>query len=485
MCKALRVKLSVSNKLHITSPDDILTEKLETQLTFDNPQYAQVLRFSPYARTNVPAQICLLEVENGRLSVPRGFDYSKIPAKHRPDLRRGQFSDNRCSVPVKFPPRLLPLNSEQTLLLQATYRAHLSNQRPLGTFLVVSSTSTGKTILQASLAKKLGQRTLVLCKTNLIQKAWKDDLQKLFGISPKEIGVIQQQHFKIGEHFTLSSLATLHRRQHRWDEIFALFGTVIMDEVHLLPADSVLRFVSACPCRYLIGATATIKKDDEKKRRIVYSYFGPPVMELESVVSETQTSLPISEVRAITTNFQYETTPDNFDYIQLVDAASGNDARNCLITKQVLNDWSNGHCVLVTTNRVAHVHLLADELTEAGISDVQIVTGSSNSARKYAKLAQDLADGTVRCVVATDQLIAVGANLPPIDRLHVAMPIKDHDKLKQLLGRIRRKSPNKVDARVTYYVDKGQSYFYGVYCRTAAHVFREMQVPGYKNLFMA
>lgn len=481
------MRIQVANTLTVSNPPDELVTHMENELTFENPQYAQVMRYSPYAYTKVPEFISLLKMQRGNLILPRGVDLKRAPKAFRRMMLEGRFEDNRHSVKAKFPRRLLTLNDEQEHLLGYAQRARKMNKRPTGTFLIVASTSTGKTILQAVMAEELGQRTLVLCKTNLIRSAWQADLEKLYGLPRKEIGLIQQKTFRIGDQFTLSSLATLHRRKERWDEIFSHFGTVILDEVHLLPEDSVMAFVSACPCKFLIGATATIRKSDEKKRRIVYNHFGEPLTELEAVISETATSLPIADVKEVSTNFDPPIGKLDFDYMRLVDLMIGDDNRNALIAKHAYQDWAAGHCVLVTTNRVAHAQLLAAELEELGIPDVNVLTGSSGSATQYRILVDALLAGHVRCLVATDQLISVGANLPPIDRLHVAIPIADADKFKQLLGRIRRKSPKtgKVDAKVCYYIDKQCQYLYGLFKRTALGVFQEMRVGKYERKFMA
>jgi len=481
------MKIYVSNEILIKHPPDKLVTHMENELTFENPDYHNVLKFSPYAYTRVPQFISLMRTVSKGIVIPRGVNLRRAPAILRDAMMAKNFEDQRHSVPAKFPVPRLKLNDEQKELMDAVLKVRKSGKRPTGTLLIVASTSTGKTILQAAVAQELGQRTLVLCKTNLIRSAWQADLTKYYGLQKKEIGLIQQATFRIGAQFTLSSLATLHRRKERWAEIFSYFGTVILDEVHLLPEDGVRAFVQACPCKYILGATATIRKKDEKKRRIVYNYFGEPVKELEAVASETATSLPISDVKEVTTNFMPDDDPRDFDYKEMVDKMIGDDNRNALIAKHVYEDWINRHCVLVTTNRVGHAELLAAELQELGVTDVTVLVGTTSGTKNYNSIMHGLNSGAIKCLIATDQLISVGANLPPIDRLHISIPIGDPDKLKQLLGRIRRKSPKtgKVDAKVCYYIDKHHPYLYRVFKNTALGVFQEMKIGKYERMFMA
>src|SRR5690606_3494863 len=156
-----------------------------------------------------------------------------------------------------MPKPLFSLNKEQKTLIRAFQRARAEKSRPYGTFCVLASTSTGKTVAQIEMARLLGQKTLVLCKSNLIRRSWQEDLFKYLGIHKEDVGIIQQKTWEIGDHFTLSSLATLARRTSRWHEIFAEFGTVVLDEMHNLPAQTIYGFLSACPALNVIGATAT------------------------------------------------------------------------------------------------------------------------------------------------------------------------------------------------------------------------------------
>ena len=68
------------------------------------------------------------------------------------------------------------LTAHQTLFGSFTSKsfAGKTNGEAYRTLLLVAPTSAGKTFRQILLAKLLRQRALVLCKTNLIRKAWED-----------------------------------------------------------------------------------------------------------------------------------------------------------------------------------------------------------------------------------------------------------------------------------------------------------------------
>lgn len=476
------LQLEIGSGIKVLSPSVKMRNALRKELTFVNPAYAQADKFSPYGYTKVDPTICLAEETDEYLKMPRGIDYGIFPPLVREALRKARFTDMRVYVPASFPKPLLAPNAEQTDMIDAVKISHTTN-RPHGNFMLVASTSTGKTFAQAECARYLGQKTLVLCRTNLIRKAWQDDLAKFYGLHRKDVGIIQQNKYTFGKQFTLSSLATLHRREHLWDEIFSHFGTIILDELHILPCNQVYRFVASCPAAYVLGATATEKRNDGKQF-MMYAVFGKPVKRIKAVQSETASSMPITNVREIPTNFTYTYTQEDLNYQDLLEHMVGDDARNELIVREVLWDWKRGKSVLVTTNRVAHAELLASMLVEAGVTDASLLTGETNQTRTSAVMIELINKKDIRCVVATDQLISTGANMPPLERLHITVPIVDDLKLTQLLGRMRRKFPGKKSARVRYYKDHKVPYLMGVYKRSAVPVFRAMEILPYTNLFI-
>lgn len=477
----LRVELGSGVRVYTTN--QAVREEMRKVLTHANPSHTYAEKFSPYGYTSVDPEIRLYEETDEYFKFPRGVEFGSFPPAIREQLKKAAVKDMRVYVPAQFPDPVLPPSPEQVDLIDAV-RTTMTTTRPRGNFMLVASTATGKTFAQAMVARLLGQRTLVLCRTNLIRKAWQDDLAKFFGLGRDDIGIIQQQKYTIGEQFTLSSIATLHRRQHLWNDIFSKFGTVILDELHVLPCNQVYNFVFNCPTAYVLGATATEKRNDGKQF-MMYAVFGKPVKRIKAVQAETVSSMPITNVREIKTNFAYRYAQQDLDYQDLLNHMIGDDARNELIVREVLWDWKRGKSVVVTTNRLSHAHLLQEMLIEAGVEDANLLTGSTNQGRTGAVLLEMVNKKDIRCIVATDALISTGANMPPLERLHITVPIVDDLKLTQLLGRLRRKYPGKKSARIRYYKDVRVPYLVGVYKRTAVPVFRSLEIKPYTNLFIS
>jgi superfamily II DNA or RNA helicase len=355
---------------------------------------------------------------------------------------------------------------------------------------LVVPTSGGKTIATASLSALCNERTLVLCKTNLIKKAWQDDLQKLYGFDPKkDLGLIQQKTVKLGKHITLASTATLNKREHLFAEIFGNIGMLIIDEAHIIGSDSIDKIVSNCPCKYIVGATATPTRTD-KKHYLVYGHLGRPVLRIKNTHKETDSSLPLADAKIVRTMYEFRDEegkrfdPEVHMASELGEHLSLSQDRNNLIAENVFKDWKAGHSVLVAMDRLAHLDILKKMLREAGIRNVQCIHGAINSRRtKQKEVLDQIMSRKCRCVLATKAAIKLGANINPLDRLHIAVPTNKGD-MEQLIGRIRRKHPSKKDAVLTVYRDvdwflsrKLVSNFYPV--------MRKLQVARYANAFVA
>ncbi len=351
-----------------------------------------------------------------------------------------------------------------------------------GLFLLGDFTVTHNTLFTAILARSTAQRTLVLCLTDLIKRSWYDDLLKGLGLKKRDIGLIQQGKWSIGEQFTLASVQTLARREHLWPELFKQIGCCIIDEAQSIKAPSVYKFIQECPAHYLIGMTATPKDNNF----MLYSLLGNPRKRLISEQRTTQTSLALNFVETVSTLFQYPHDPSMLDQHDLAENLSMDEDRNKLIVHQCLKQWKSGESLLIVTKRVAHVHLLAEMLKEAGIDDVNVLTGGTNTDKEYTRqLVKGVLKRNIRCVVATIPAITLGANLNPISRLHLAMPVADKDTLEQLIGRIRRRADGKRDCGLIYYLDNNVQYLRSIFIKKATAVFRKLKTPGYANTYFA
>jgi superfamily II DNA or RNA helicase len=478
----------IGAQLAVQAPPSLFKD-LQKLFTFDNPQYLAILKYSPYARVSprvAPEVKLWTSYDDYTIFVPRGINSLRLSKSSYQLWNRIKWIDERNFSPVVFPKCQIKLNKEQQFLVN-NFRILVIDKKecPFGNVLYVAPTSSGKTITQAKMAEITGQRTLVLCLTEQIKRAWYGDLRKAYGLVEKEIGLIQQKKWFIGDYFTLASVKTLIKRKAKWDELFKQIGTVIVDEAHTITGRSVHNFLLACPAAFLIGATATDRGEGPSKFYLP-AILGKVRKRIIAQQRDTQTSLALRDVVTINTQFRYKVTTDILNWHDMSQHMALDEGRNQLIVKSAYKDWSKGESVLLVTKRLAHVHILLDMCREYGIEDANILTGETNSDRLYSeKLVQAILARKVRCLIATIAAIKLGANLNPLSVLHLTMPVANKRDLEQLIGRIRRRAVAKQTCILKYYWDVEMPYLRGLFKRVGVPVFRKLQVPRYKRLFMA
>ncbi len=470
--------------LEVRGASPRLRHELLQAFTFSNPAYEQAARFSPWGPPkNIDEFIMLADEQGDFVRVPRGIlPHAQLTSKAQKEFDALKWRNKTNFAPTTFPKLRLTLNNEQEALLTGLRKAIVKNTHKFGTYLFIAPTSAGKTIGQATLAASTGQRVLVLCLTNRILRAWQEDLEKAFGITRQEQGLIQQKTFRVGEHFTLASVQTLAKRQDRWQELHSQIGAVIVDEADTCSQPSIYRFLFDFPARYFIGATAT----HLGSRRNVYlqSAFGSPVTRLISSNKDTQSSMAVQDATTHSTAFEYEYNPMELDFHDLTEHMMMDEGRNQIIVQQVKRDIQAGLTPLVVTKRVQHVHLLISMLKEAGIKTIS-ATGEDNANR--AQVDKDMKlifDRKVKCIVATSAAILRGANINPLDTLVITMPESKRN-VEQLAGRIRRRFKGKKKCLIRYILDKHVPYLYGKYKRQAVPAFRTLRIPKYVDMYIA
>ena len=474
----------VRSMLYIYGASPRLKHELLQAFTVSNPAYEQAARFSPWGAPKlIPEFIMLAREEGNAVVVPRGIlPHAQLSAKGLAEFKSIRWTQKTNNAPTDFPELRVTLNPEQETLLKGYRKAIKENLNPFGTYLFIAPTSVGKTIGQSAIAAIAGQRVLVLCLTNRIMLTWRDDLEKAFGIPKKEQGIIQQAKWNIGKHFTLASVQTLARRKDRWKELHDQIGCVIVDEADTISAPSIYNFIFEFPARTIIGATAT----HLSSRHNIYlqAAFGNPVTRIITSYRDTASSMAVQDAFTHNTQFNYKYSPLDLDYHDLTQTMALDEGRNKIIVNQVRLDIKNGLTPLVVTRRVPHVQLLKDMLKEAGV-DCLTITGEDNANR--AQVDRDMKQimaREIKCVVATDRAILRGANINPLDVLHVTMPESKRD-LEQLAGRIRRRYDKKTKCLIRYYVDRNVPYLYNKYKREAVAAFRTLKIKRYQDLYMA
>lgn len=463
----------------ITGASDKLATTVQRRLTFKNPKYEAIDKYSPWGYNSEPEYLHLAQYDSGRdcLSFPRGFDLNLLPEPLRQEILSAPITDERTEVPATFPSEKIKLRPAQKLLLQQFKIAVRANLRPFGNYLMLAGTSEGKTIAQAVCAKATGMNTMVIFPTNLIRDAWLDDLDLLYGLGKDDLGLFQQQKKVIRSPFTLASASTLHRRRENWEQIFSHFGCVVIDEADITGNNVFTDILDFCSCKYIIGASAT-EKEHSSYGFYFQSYFGKPIHKIQISASDTANAMAVTDVIEHRTSFEMEFDYESIDLQEITQNVILDHERNLFIAEHIYEDWLNDHSVLVAVKHHLHVEAMSEYLLKLGVRNITRITGRTNNKLIVPRIKARKS----RCVVATIDAIKRGANINPLNRLHICWPVMNATDVEQIVGRIRRKHPSKYDCVVHTYIDEKCSYLGSKYKKAFIPVFRKLKVPRFQNL---
>lgn len=471
---------TIRGYVELPDPSPEALDYFHAKMKLKNPEYASAKRHSANPLfVRVPQFVRLGrfdEVENV-LYLPRGYDLSDFPEGSLPEDLIAE--DLRVSVPAKWPEpvKFQPNNMQQEVLRRC-------RKRPVATedFLFQAGTGTGKTMGMLELARFRGQRTLVVMHRHSLMVTWRKCLSEFYPHALDVFGELSGNARKEGSVCTLAMVQTLKsmERQGVLEEVLEGYGTVVLDEAHLFPAKS-FHVIGEAPAKYRIAATATLRRKDGLQKMVEWT-FGPSRVKFKG---DTSNSMRISDTRIINTGFAYIPGDEGFKAPELATLLREDRDRNRLILEQVRADVK-GHAntVLVTTNSIDHAFELGAVFRDAHLPCVVWTGGwpTRNVREKQMRLA---CTGVVGIIVATDSLIREGADIPPINRLHVTVPLGSATAFKQLVGRLTRYVEGKPPNIVTVYLDVQTPSLRNRVTGTMFPVLREAGAKSLQNFFMA
>lgn len=284
--------------------------------------------------------------------------------------------------------------------------------------------SWGKTFTGLAIAKKLGQKTLIVVHTVPLRNQWAREVEKVFDFTP---GIIGSQRFEIDSPIVVGNVQTLRRRI---PEIRKEFGTLILDEMHHVPSTTFSKVVDTNYAKNKIGLTGTLERKDGK--HVVFrDYFG------NKVFKPPKENYMIPEVHIIRTGIRFldgakmpwahkvTTLTNNYEYRHLVSMLAAGYA-------------AKGHKVLVVASRVAFLKDCATLVGDKALS----ITGDIDHEERET-LINLIRSGQKEVLFGTQAIFSEGISVDELSCLILATPINNDPLLTQLIGRVIREQEGK------------------------------------------
>lgn len=210
------IKVAYSNCKRIFCLTEEQKMQIRKDLTFKNPAYESVLKYSKYAKTKVPPYLHYYKDNKAFIEVPMGYvlkvdDFEVV-------------NDSRVVNTVGFPKFVLELRDIQK---QAT-EAWLNSNYPYGT--LVLPTGSGKSLCGIYLAGRMSESTLIVVNKDDLIEGWKKDIELAYN-GEADVGLVKGKVFKLGKHFTLTTIQTLSRLgEVKLKQLYEHIGFIICDE---------------------------------------------------------------------------------------------------------------------------------------------------------------------------------------------------------------------------------------------------------------
>ena len=466
----------VSNIIEIENPSQNVLKWAKTTLTIANPAYAKKRKMGLWLGAT-PKVIKLYDCYNDKLYVPVGCldDIKELFGQEM--VISTAIHDVRCVKDAVIDSNITLRDYQKPALTPFISRFHRATNG-----LIIMPCGLGKTNVGLEIASQLKQKTLFITHTKeLVHQAetrCKDNL--ICKTSLITEGVVDTS----GD-IVFATVQTLIK--HLEDIPQNEFGIVIEDEVHRMTAsaESIGMFrecMEYFASKYKIGLTATLHRSDGLEMcipkivgNVLYeikedgdNYVG--YLDNKPVISfdKSQFQVP-AKVTFIETGYKlkeiingkviHRDVYDDNDvllYYKLLNDICTDTNRNNLIAKTVLK--SKGSSIILS-DRVEQLKTL-----HKMIPNSVLITGSTKKKDREQAL-NDVASGKVQNLLASYKIAKEGLDLPILENLFMASPVKDAAVVIQSIGRIQRPYGNKKIANVYDFTDNGVSMLAGLYTK--------------------
>jgi DNA repair protein RadD len=308
--------------------------------------------------------------------------------------------------------------------------------------IVVSPTGSGKTVMATALIRTVarGGRVLFLDHRRELTAQCSRKLHAA-GI---DHGIIQAGFpSRPGERVQVASVQSLHARAIRGSAMdMPEADLVIVDEAHHVRARTYQRIIEAYPDAIIIGLTATPCRADGRGLGNVF----------ETMVEAPQIAELIELGHLVPTTVYAPSRPDltgvavrRGDYVETELAARVDTQK---LVGDIVEHWhrlAERRRTVVFATGVKHSVHIRDEFRRAGVAAAHIDGTTPLEERDLIlkQLAEHSIDVVVNCAVLTE-----GWDCPEVSCLVLARPTKSLGLFRQMVGRVLRTAPGKVDALI-------------------------------------
>ncbi len=419
--------LTVSNVITVDNPSPKLLTWCQQNLKLRNPEYDKKVRMHFWVG-NTPEWLYLYEMHGGKLILPYGvlrniwsLDDTRNP---RTGFEYSEPIDYHCKVPL--------YDYQEKAVEEVYWKQYGILQSPAG---------SGKTQMGIALVAKLGKRALWLTHTIDLLRQSKERAEQYMDKSL--LGTITEGKVNIGKGITFATVQTmcnldLTQYKHHWD-------VIIVDECHRVAGTptAVSQFskvLNSLAARHKYGLSATVHRSDGLIKA-TFALLGDVIYTVpQEAVADKIMKVGICPIpTGIGLSRACLNTDGTLNYTKLIGYLAESEERNRLIVETITADRDKPSLIL--SDRLGHLETLMAMLPADMREDAVMVSGKMTTKKGKAEREQAIADmrsGAKKYLFATYSLAREGLDIPRLERLYMASPIKDKAWVIQSIGRIAR-----------------------------------------------
>ena len=445
------MKITLTNIIEIKEPTKEILDYCKKELTFSNPDYIKKQRMG-FWTGKTPKMISLYDYYQGNIYLPIGC-FNDIWNIHP---YKGDYVDYTTTKKA---------NIKSNIILRDYQKPCTDALKKYVNGIFVLPPGLGKTQIGLECASFLKQKTIWLTHTKDLLNQAKERCES--NLICKTSTITEGKCDTSGD-IVFATVQTLvnviDKGKIKQDE----FGLVIGDEIHHLStsAESVKMFekcVNYFNARYKLGLTGTLHRGDglqnttikilgeviyevkksEDKKYLVGYYENKPMINIP--IEQFQVPAQIHLVGT-----KYKPNDECFDtssriiFSTLISDLATNSDRN----KQVLDiiDKLDSYTIVIS-ERTSQLEYLHKKVPSS------IYINGKTPKKKREQEIEEFRQGKHKVLFATYSLVAEGLDIPILENLVMASPVKDERLVIQAIGRCQRPSGDKKIANVYDLVD--------------------------------
>ena len=435
------MEIIISNEITIIDPTQEVRQWIYDKLKVQNPEYSKKMRLGLWVG-NTPKELKLYRTSGDNLVVPFGVGASLYNSFHDlvHELTRFDFARNK------------PVNYNADIKLYDYQENAVNKLIQAQGGILQSKAGSGKTRMGIALICALGRKTLWLTHTNeLLNQSYNAAAEF---IDKKLLGKISAGKIQIADGITFATVQTLSKAdlqalRYEWD-------VVVVDECHrcsgtVNQATMFSKVLNNLAAPYKYGLSATLHRADGLILCTFALLGGVAHRVPDDVVNTMQVRIEKKET-GVQISRECLDTDGTLVYAKLINYLAEHKERNAFIASDIENLCFYGHSIIILSDRIEQLNLLYSIMDEDYQEQTVILHGKVKKADRELALEQ-MRNKEKHILLATYQLAKEGLDVPCLDRLLLATPVKDYAIVVQSVGRIARVCDGKCTPVVYDYVD--------------------------------